>query len=252
MAATAVAAAVPSAPLPPPLQPPQADPKSAPALSMLASPTATPVLLETLLMPPLSSEDTLATELRVIDAIASVAATVIKCAPPTPTSTPVPPMREFVELAIGSPPRRSRHGHHDTSITRRSILLTTLVYLDRLKKTLPASAKGMSCTAHRIFLAALLVATKFLQDPPIKNRQWAGSSSASASSSRSAPDAHDAPVRIVSARRIFSLPELNLMERQFLFLIGFDLLVTKEQAADALLEHVPAAVLFTSPSSSPS
>ncbi|KAJ1538265.1 hypothetical protein HK405_013981, partial [Cladochytrium tenue] len=106
----------------------------------------------------------------------------------------------------------------------------------------------MYCTAHRIFLAALLVATKFLQDPPIKNRQWASATHRS-SSYQQLPSAEKSIQ--VNARKMFSLAELNLMERQFLFLIGFELSVTKDQAAEVLLDCIPAN-LVSSPSSSPS
>jgi len=78
-------------------------------------------------------------------------------------------------------------------------------------------AKGMACTLHRIFLAALILAAKNLNDSSPKNKHWA---------------------RYTSVRGYpgfgFSITEVNLMEKQMLFLLDWDLRVRNED----LYEHL--------------
>jgi PHO85 cyclin-1 len=98
-----------------------------------------------------------------------------------------------------------------TSLVERShmqvpTLMTSLVYLNRLKAKLPAVAKGKRCTAHRIFLASLILAAKNLNDSSPKNKHWA---------------------RYTYIRGFpnfsFSITEVNLIEKQMLFLLDWDL-----------------------------
>ncbi|KAF2860075.1 hypothetical protein K470DRAFT_217840, partial [Piedraia hortae CBS 480.64] len=106
--------------------------------------------------------------------LARHASRVIRCdgqapveAPLTPPHTPpssqssLPPLPEFITNLV----RQSR--------VRVSTLMTTLVYLARLRQRLPPNAKGIRCTAHRIFLAALILAAKYLNDCSPKNVYWA-------------------------------------------------------------------------------
>ncbi|KAI9725949.1 MAG: hypothetical protein M1828_002277 [Chrysothrix sp. TS-e1954] len=95
-------------------------------------------------------------------------------------------------------------------------LMTSLVYLGRLQKKLPPVAKGMRCTVHRIFLAALILAAKNLNDSSPKNKHWAR---------YTAVPGYE--------HFCFSTTEVNLMEKQLLFLLDWDLNVSE----DDLLYH---------------
>lgn len=51
-------------------------------------------------------------------------------------------------------------------------LMATLVYLNKLRNLLPANAVGMETTRHRIFLAALILSAKLLNDLSPLNKHW--------------------------------------------------------------------------------
>ncbi|KAI5296358.1 hypothetical protein KEM52_003589 [Ascosphaera acerosa] len=116
----------------------------------------------------------------------------------------LPSLQEFIyALVVRS------HVHTPT-------LMTSLVYLARLKAALPTRSRGMRCSLHRIFLASLIVAAKNHNDSSPKNKHWAR---------YTAVKGYD--------DFAFSVGEINLMERQMLRLLNWDLRVTQ----DDLLEH---------------
>lgn len=73
------------------------------------------------------------------------------------------------------------------------VLILPLVLLQRLRLKFEETViKGMKCTPHRIILGSLCLSMKYLHDVPLSNLSWAEHS------------------------QIFSVNEVNLMERQLL------------------------------------
>ncbi|CAO3700676.1 hypothetical protein CU097_009485 [Rhizopus azygosporus] len=97
------------------------------------------------------------------------------------------PLRSFIESIVTK-------SHTDTGT-----LISSLSYARRLKKRLSRTSKGMECTHHRIFLATLIITTKYLHDTALKNKYW------------------------VAYAGMFTANEINLMEKQLLQLLNYDL-----------------------------
>ncbi|KAL1630993.1 PHO85 cyclin-1 [Neofusicoccum ribis] len=132
--------------------------------------------------------------------------------PPTPPATPP----QGHSQSFGRDPALPSIEAFIVSLVDRShvgvaTLMSSLVYLARLKQRLPPVAKGMRCTVHRIFLASLILAAKNLNDSSPKNKHWA---------------------RYSTVRGFehfgFSLTEVNLMEKQLLFLLDWDLRINSD------------------------
>ncbi|KDQ12700.1 hypothetical protein BOTBODRAFT_45613 [Botryobasidium botryosum FD-172 SS1] len=145
---------------------------------------------------------------------------------PTPPITPTKPKGSAREQRSE---RRSRKGAFPSlddficelirsSSVRVPTLLSTLVYLDRIRYKIPRVAKGLQCTRHRVFLATLIVAAKYLNDSSPKNCHWAD-----------------------HATNIFSVNEINLMEKQLLYLLEFDLRFSEKECLKAFAPFLDPA-----------
>lgn len=88
-------------------------------------------------------------------------------------------------------------------------LMSSLVYLSKLRARLPPLARGMVCTRHRVFLACLIMAAKNLNDSSPQNKHWAK-----------------------YTMGLFTVAEVNLMEKQLLFLLDWDLRVHERDLVD--------------------
>ncbi|KAJ2723163.1 PHO85 cyclin-1 [Coemansia sp. Benny D115] len=87
--------------------------------------------------------------------------------------------------------------------TKTAVLVTALVYVERLGKRLPRSATGAPDTPYRIFLAALLLAEKFWSDRSVAVKNL-----------------------VAAAGGAFGQREIAAMERALLKLLGFNLYVS--------------------------
>ncbi|KAJ3378086.1 hypothetical protein HDU92_007670 [Lobulomyces angularis] len=83
-------------------------------------------------------------------------------------------------------------------------LSTAIIYISRIK--FKKGSKGLPDTHYRLFLASIITAHKFLDDNSYKNKLWSDLNG-----------------------KLFSCKDINLMERQFLSMLDYNLMVSQEE-----------------------
>ncbi|KAI9256196.1 cyclin domain-containing protein [Sporodiniella umbellata] len=94
------------------------------------------------------------------------------------------------------------------------ILIVALVYLNRLKNRLPHQSKGEFDTPYKMFIASIVLASKFTED-----------------SSRMTQSI----LKFISP--LYSLKEVNEMERSFLAVVKFNLFVDLVEVDQFVRDH---------------
>lgn len=90
-------------------------------------------------------------------------------------------------------------------------LMSTLVYLARLRAILPSNVYGIETTRHRIFLGCLILAAKSLNDSSPINKHWTAYTDG-----------------------LLTIQEVNTIERELLEYLNWDLTITQEDLYNSL------------------
>ena len=102
-----------------------------------------------------------------------------------------------------------------------SILMSTSVYLNRLKNILPENIIGMETTRHRLFLGCLIIAAKTLNDNSPMNKHWSKHSN-----------------------YLLSNKEINTLERELLSYLKWDVIFTTKELILCLRERFLVPIRF--------
>ncbi|KAK9703883.1 hypothetical protein K7432_010491 [Basidiobolus ranarum] len=121
---------------------------------------------------------------------------------PADATQSLPPLHKFIQ--------QTTHGAKISA----EILVASLIYIERFKKALPSGALGEYGTSHRIFLAGILIASKFLDDKPLTTAKL---------------------IQVIGTR--WSSKEINRMERAFLDFLKFQLWVDSEEILEYISHH---------------
>ncbi|CEP22455.1 PCL2 [Cyberlindnera jadinii] len=113
-------------------------------------------------------------------------------------SQPVP-LFEFIRRLI-------KHSNVQTPT-----LMSTLVYLARLKAILPSNVYGIETTRHRIFLGCLILTAKSLNDSSPINKHWTAYTDG-----------------------LLQIEEVNTIERELLEYLNWDLTITNDDLIASL------------------
>ncbi|KAI9008785.1 hypothetical protein CLU79DRAFT_509603 [Phycomyces nitens] len=127
--------------------------------------------------------------------------------------------------------------HRVTSQARISchIAVVALIYIERCKEALPKHAVGNQDTAHRIIVASLLIASKFLH-----GTRWAICQQSTEDLTMCADE--DKPCWLTNSRMagicgMYSLEQVNQLERSFLNLIQHRCWVDSGEVQAYLIRH---------------
>ncbi|ORY76735.1 hypothetical protein LY90DRAFT_665460 [Neocallimastix californiae] len=148
----------------------------------------------------------------VIDLLANYASDIVSCRKDEYDTSTVGllPLPEFIKQILDK-----------SGINNILEILTTIIYMKRLKLRLSPISTGLSCTKHRIFLATLIISQKYTQDVPYRNLDW-------------------------SYITPFTLEDINLMERQLLYKLNYDLQFSEDEVANLYFYTISKMINSTS------
>ncbi|KAI8334693.1 hypothetical protein BC941DRAFT_431906 [Chlamydoabsidia padenii] len=117
------------------------------------------------------------------------------------------------------------------------IAVVALIYIERCKSALPKNAIGDQDTAHRILIASLLVASKYLH-----GTKWGSTQHLEQSTAHDLAD-EDKPYWLTNQKmsrlcgNMYTNQQINELERSFLSIIQYQCWVDDIQVQNYLLKH---------------